>query len=874
MAFRSPQQQTEPWTGSSPAAAAKRRKRNNVDARQRVTRACDRCKRRKVRCNGVRPCAHCGEAGMACTYDLSYARGRLPSIPCLSPDGHPRDTGGDPERDTGPGTRLHTHPGHPGRRPVFVAGADTADNTPVESAGRLSFLSAAAAAAAEAVDTENTDPRPAEPAPPPPAPEPTTAAPSARVSPEPLQTDQQGHYVGPASGVSFLLRVQKRLHDNVAFAHKAAPTSIFTFGDAPLPADDDDDDDGDNEGGWGRFGGSQSASFPFLFLLTRASADQLLARYFSFAVPTHRFLHQPTVEAWLDEFYEGKGRRLAGRGGGGNGTKAGRDDARRARVAVLFMVFAQARDYMPPSAVRPDMDTSARYYRTAEQLLATETGAVRLASVQARLCQCFYLLSQSRINHCWSLFGTTAHLALAIGLNRNRRADPAGAAGAVAGGTGGTGGLGFVDVECRRRTFWCAYSLDNYLSAALGRPRTFHEEDIDQELPSIVDDGDLLHHAIRAPAHAPPRGQPVMLAPVAHVRLSKIVSRILRDLYAIRPISSAARAALSAKHTGALEAWRRDMARFLDADAVSASLLIPIFQRQRHVLNLAYWHAVLLTHRPLLLSNFAYLQRRRTTTSAAAATATAMATAPPGEARPDARDQPARAQAQDSMLKCLDAAMHIIQIVDGLFHDNQLFRAYWFTMYFAFSAVVVVYVYVIQHQSSPPEAYRAYWLAAVACQGQIAHLAEDGSLTQRYSLVLEELRLVTLRQTGLEPTGAAVFAPNDGTAVNNNNNTVSLEDNVSYAENSLVASGNSMDGTALHTEPPQTFASVPPGPSMAPTMAPNLPPSMVQDMADWSNESPSSSLADVTSWGYFDSMVSSGVWPLDSLLNDDFLSRV
>jgi hypothetical protein len=48
-----------------------------------------------------------------------------------------------------------------------------------------------------------------------------------------------------------------------------------------------------------------------------------------------------------------------------------------------------------------------------------------------------------------------------------------------------------VEIECRRRTFWSAYSLDNYLGAALGRPRTFHDRDIDQELPSCVDDDDI-----------------------------------------------------------------------------------------------------------------------------------------------------------------------------------------------------------------------------------------------------------------------------------------------------------------------------------------------------------------------------------------------
>lgn len=69
------------------------------------------------------------------------------------------------------------------------------------------------------------------------------------------------------------------------------------------------------------------------------------------------------------------------------------------------------------------------------------------------------------MNHCWSLFGTTGRLALAIGLHRRWRREAIN---------------DHVESECRKRVFWCAYSLDIYLSAALGRPKIFHDEDIDQ----------------------------------------------------------------------------------------------------------------------------------------------------------------------------------------------------------------------------------------------------------------------------------------------------------------------------------------------------------------------------------------------------------
>lgn len=124
--------------------------------------------------------------------------------------------------------------------------------------------------------------------------------------------------------------------------------------------------------------------------------------------------------------------------------------------------------------------------------------------MQARLLQCYYLLTQSRVNHCWSLFGTVSHLALAIGLNRNRPPEP-------------TNGPSLIESECRRRTFWCAYTLDAYLSAALGRPRTFHDDDIDTELPACLDDEDLVLNGPVVDVTSG-RKQSTMLAAIAHMK--------------------------------------------------------------------------------------------------------------------------------------------------------------------------------------------------------------------------------------------------------------------------------------------------------------------------------------------------------------------
>ena len=135
--------------------------------------------------------------------------------------------------------------------------------------------------------------------------------PPSRSSPEPIQTDLQGHYVGPASGISFLLRVQKRLHHSPLYSQ--ASSTIFTFGDTPLPEYDSN----------------------FFVIQSKEETRLLLQKYFEFTVPVDRFLHRPTVEAWLEEFHDTFG------------AMRNQEDA-PARRAVLFLIFALSQDLTSP----------------------------------------------------------------------------------------------------------------------------------------------------------------------------------------------------------------------------------------------------------------------------------------------------------------------------------------------------------------------------------------------------------------------------------------------------------------------------------------------------------------------------------------------
>ena len=77
----------------------------------------------------------------------------------------------------------------------------------------------------------------------------------------------------------------------------------------------------------------------------------------------------------------------------------------------------------------------------------------------------------------------------------------------------------------------------------------------------------------------------------------------------------------------------------------------------------------------------------------------------------------------------------------GSFENTQ------FTQYYGFCAVVVLYVYTIQHRADSDVAWRSYFQAAEKCQGQITSYArEKDSFAQRYSIVLEELRSEAVKQ--------------------------------------------------------------------------------------------------------------------------------
>jgi hypothetical protein len=130
--------------------------------------------------------------------------------------------------------------------------------------------------------------------------------------------------------------MQKRLEGGPRTSFSQG-TPIFNFGDAPLTRHTERLGLGQNNEI------SLSLDPSFHLSLSREYTNRLLERYFEFAVPVDRFLHRPTVQKWLDEFYETKG------------AMYDRSEA-PTRMAVLFMMFAVAQEHMVPRPDQAELD--------------------------------------------------------------------------------------------------------------------------------------------------------------------------------------------------------------------------------------------------------------------------------------------------------------------------------------------------------------------------------------------------------------------------------------------------------------------------------------------------------------------------------------
>ncbi|KAK2015956.1 hypothetical protein LZ32DRAFT_689309 [Colletotrichum eremochloae] len=268
------------------------------------------------------------------------------------------------------------------------------------------------------------------------------------------------------------------------------------------------------------------------------------------------------------------------------------------------------------------------------------------------------------------------------------------------------------------RTFWKAYVLDKYLGVVLGRPRHFHDDDIDQGYPDRIDDEDMTAQG-----------------PVE--RIAQIIGNTSREVYLIKPISERERVAAAHRLSEEIHEWRASLSPQLGS--IRPSMLTPSFRRQATVLKLAYSHVIMHANRLFLLGNLS-------------------SSAGGGEAQ---------------VAECIGAARTVLETVDDMVAEGPpIFHAFWWTQYVTFCALLVTYVWDMQRKrrgglvlslegEGEGRAAKHARLMDLAERWQM-HLARataSNSPSRRYAVILEEFRTEGLGQVARNKNQAPAAQP-------------------------------------------------------------------------------------------------------------------
>lgn len=511
-----------------------------------------------------------------------------------------------------------------------------------------------------------------------------------RSSPELDSAEVHGQYVDTTSGLSFLHRARNRLssHPRLSGADQQECNllqPLIAAGDRPIIGLS-----------LGLPGDPTLLSGSYFQLLNHQDAIELLDLYFDVCVATYKPLHRQSVQSWYETVATNAstGRLL-------------QDGVGHAKLATLFAVFAVATFHRQKSRGYGDDESSLgecdSLFRESTRLTDAEVGLPQLESAQARLVQVFYLLMTCRMNRAWYTFGTLLQIISALGMHRRDRR-----------GRGDTPGQDYIYKQCRKRTFWTAYILDKYLGVVMGRPRHFHDEDLDQDYPDRVNDAEMSMDGCRSDDDSDDSIDCAIDAFVCNIKLSRIVGMISHELYSIKGKPGHQRREATLRLGHELENWHTNLPPFLST--VKPSTLIRSFRRQAIALKIAYCHAVMHLYRPFLLSHSTSHPHRDSGTSQT-----------------------------DAIRHCITAAQEALRTVDSIAKEGPIFHAFWWTHYVTFCALAVVYVWKIQKEKYPDdipdiEHNRLFGLAE-RCHVHLGQATAMNSPSRRYSVILEELRV-------------------------------------------------------------------------------------------------------------------------------------
>ncbi|CAK7206415.1 Gypsy retrotransposon integrase-like protein 1 [Sporothrix eucalyptigena] len=656
-----------------------------VHKRRRVTRACDECRRKKIKCDGKQPCTHCSVYSYECTYDKPSNRRRNPApqyIEALEsklqraetllrkfmPDVNLDDPNLDPvvqqefqnrERARAQAAKQR-HEEQMQQQQQQAADA----NQPQQQRQQQSGAEGGNAAGSDGEELMSM---------------------IETIGQLDLTEGGEWNFHGVSSGAVFLRKMKENFHgllgrDSLVpqLARPPRYPGVFSL-DSPRSA------------GSSPFDSNSVA--PYYNLPPKEHARTLC--YFSLNCATCllRVVHVPSFFESFDRLYEKAPENL------------GPDDHRS--LSLLYSVLAlgcmynisEDADSSSPVHYKAALEEGLKYYTTARVLLQDITECRDLTSLQALLYMILFLQATSNLSGCYSFVGIALRAALRMGLHRNLphvKLTP-------------------IELETRRRVFYVIRQMDTYVSALLGFPMSLRDEDIDQPLPTEIDDEYITKDGILQP---PPGTPSFYQACNAYTKLMEILAKIIKCVYPVRRVAEGVATIRETPRTSyqisyskikdierELHAWYEQLPAYWRPSPDGPIEVI----RVRTLLRFAYAHAQMMMYRPFLQ----YVSPR----------------------------VPAGQQVDERYYACAAAAIsisrNIVHIGLEIRKQAVLIGPYWFILYTEFFAILSLVYYALEN----PDKTGSSEIMSDAISGKnvIASLSKRSMAADRVTAALNTL---------------------------------------------------------------------------------------------------------------------------------------
>lgn len=572
-----------------------------MQKRRRVTRACDECRRKKIKCDGKQPCSHCTIYSYECTYDQPSNRRRNPPpmytehleqqvqalktlLKSVAPDLDVDSPDFDPAKlpAAAQAVLTRTQVARPNgqsassaQRSGAPAGKDTLLDVMVESTGKLDI-------------------------------------------------DQASHvveYHGQSSGMAFLGRL-----NGSAFGGKLSEVRLEK---TPVSRTTTQDQSPQS-----RSSASPQDNLPdiTLFPVKKEKAIELVETCLDKACVLMRFVHKPTFMAMTDRLYKLRPEDY--------------EDDENTFLPLFYLALAVGCLFLEGDE-NYNKESSMKFF-TAGRRMIEMTDIRDIFSLQAVLFMTIYLQSSTRMSTCYSYVGIALSAAVRMGMHRSipdAMFDP-------------------IEREVRKRIFWTCWKMDTYVGAILGLPKGIAPEDIDQEMPQAVDDGNITKEGIKPM----PEGQvSTMAAANAHTRLLRIMAKTVVYIYPLKGVE----ASVTGNNNGygvsytKLKEIEGDLQQWLDE---LPPILKPgkdtprYFLKCQFLLKMSFAHVQMMLYRPFVH----YIVQAKHCGDERYAIASA----------------------------CVNVARKIVHTSEEMRKNGLLNGAYWFTIYTTFFSIITLIYYV------------------------------------------------------------------------------------------------------------------------------------------------------------------------------------